>query len=765
MDAKAPKQDSQRPNSLSRDGSRLRPEVLQPGASLDLRHDSIDNEDLTSRDLSGALFEDCTFIDCKFDSAVLDGATFTRCVFSRSTFRRASLRGAIFQQCTGLSGKEFAAANLEGAILPEIVAKFQSLARIAEISKRANTILGTLIAGCLTSAIIISKATDLALLTNLGSLPLPVATTKVPTATFFVVMPCLLVAIWIYLQLTLNHLLQEFSALPEVFPDGDARYQKADFWLLGGYVWSFSGDRTASQILMVRLVLFRLVVWSLVPAIVLAFWTSYLRIHDATGSTFQIGAFSVLLVFGVYIAGSTRTEFVSTAALSAPRQVRRYGLSFAVLLILVVMTDAARNGAPPTGPDFMMPPNGWVRSIGLNALSLLHIRTVVNLREMALSSDKESLNAIDMKYSDSYHLNATSANMRNATMVGAFLSKAVLSKTHLDNANLQYAHLDEADFTGAFLDEASLELSSASSGHFEGAHMSFAKLTEASLQDANFTGADLLGADLRGADLRNAIFKDADLTGADFYLADLRGANFEGARNMASIKCIARANVAGTNGLRLNGLEGALDVLHELVDDGYRRSLKKRSVTLLPACGLNFAIGIEARGPPSWGASSIRPRSLRFFPFELPPTLPRYIQQDVRVFLEAVQKVDTHDSNKAFAYVGKQLRYVKPELEDQYNIGNELERKVPRDDNTESMYLMRGLLTCADGTKGFELRLFSYINPNRIALDEYIESVLATPGEDVVVQDDWTLKSPNGGIIRESSDRGIQYLSCPIASP
>ena len=61
------------------------------------------------------------------------------------------------------------------------------------------------------------------------------------------------------------------------------------------------------------------------------------------------------------------------------------------------------------------------------------------------------------------------------------------------------------------------------------ADLSRADLRDADLSDADLSRANLRGADLRDADLSDADLSDADLRGADLRRADLRGADLSGA--------------------------------------------------------------------------------------------------------------------------------------------------------------------------------------------------------------------------------------------
>lgn len=140
--------------------------------------------------------------------------------------------------------------------------------------------------------------------------------------------------------------------------------------------------------------------------------------------------------------------------------------------------------------------------------------------------------------------NLIRATLNNANLSGARLSSANLSSTQLVGANLHNAVLANASLTGADLGEASLtqaNLYAARLGRVRalGTQLQQANLTESDWQGADLSEADLSGANLRNADFsatrltkanfRNAQLKNVNLRNADLSLADLRGANLEGA--------------------------------------------------------------------------------------------------------------------------------------------------------------------------------------------------------------------------------------------
>ena len=97
-----------------------------------------------------------------------------------------------------------------------------------------------------------------------------------------------------------------------------------------------------------------------------------------------------------------------------------------------------------------------------------------------------------------------SADLRDACLIGAPLSRADLYYADLRGANLAFANLTHATLVGADLDGANLR----------GANLAETNASYADLPDANLRGANLRGASLSGADLPRANLEGADLEGA-----------------------------------------------------------------------------------------------------------------------------------------------------------------------------------------------------------------------------------------------------------
>ena len=108
----------------------------------------------------------------------------------------------------------------------------------------------------------------------------------------------------------------------------------------------------------------------------------------------------------------------------------------------------------------------------------------------------------------------TNANLNGAILSRAFLSLADLRGTNLTNTNLNGAILSHAILSRAFLSLADLR----------GTNLTNTNLNGAVLSDADLNGAILSGADLSEANLTNANLNGTILSGTNLSLANLRSA-------------------------------------------------------------------------------------------------------------------------------------------------------------------------------------------------------------------------------------------------
>ncbi|HSK80641.1 MAG TPA: pentapeptide repeat-containing protein [Thermoanaerobaculia bacterium] len=716
------------------------------GVRAEVRGANFSGASFSRRQLARATFGRCDFSAADFSGSDLSQATFYGCSLAGASFRAAILRGAKLLECAGLAAKQFAGADLEGAQIPESV-QVANLQRISGISKRAGTILITVLFLCVACAVAIASTTDLSLLTD--SIPIS-GGMSLSASALFLFLPGTLLALWLFLQLTLQQLWEEFAKLPTVFPDGDARHSKADLWLFGSYVQSRSERLSAGGWL--RVLIFYLLAWCCAPSMALACWAFYLRRHDRSGVSLLV----VMIALSVALGLSSLIRAHATFAKPDRGKIGRWqpllaGLAaLGLLTILLLLSTAARNGLWVGEPTPIRQIDFPLWRFGQDLLYRLGIPTKLTVRETKLSGSAKRLSRIDIKHIDAFALDAPGVDFRQVTAVGAFLRDAKLAGANLDSANLQFATLSEVDLRGAVLTFARLELAEGRGARFQRADMSFARMAEADLRGANFGGASLLSSDFRGADLREVSFRNADLSSVNFYKADLRGADFTGARNMQAIKCISGANLAGATGL--GSLQTAPGVLFAMDDNEYRRALAQ-TITEYGPC-LYSALGWEIEGPPALRSWSVQPRSLRNFAIETPQELPRYLRRDIARFLEVVQESRERNVGAAFEEMRKKLGYVVDQGDRFMTLF------ASRPDSSEGVVTLSAFsVSCDEGQgEGFELRLRPWGSSTRIDLDAFIRSRLEEAGRNLGTERLWPLER---GYVVVRENEGISFSTCP----
>jgi uncharacterized protein YjbI with pentapeptide repeats len=146
-------------------------------------------------------------------------------------------------------------------------------------------------------------------------------------------------------------------------------------------------------------------------------------------------------------------------------------------------------------------------------------------------------------------LDLRGANLFQASLSGADLREANLSRADLFRANLFQASLSRADLREANLSGTDLRGANLSNANLNNANLRGANLFQASLSGANINRADLNGADLSNANLFQANLNGADLSNANLSGASLYGTDFFGAdlsRADLSRAVLVRTNLINT---------------------------------------------------------------------------------------------------------------------------------------------------------------------------------------------------------------------------
>lgn len=514
----------------------------------------LSNVDLHGRDLTRARFqatnlacsnlERCDLSNAHLERADLSGAAFgtsdSAANLCLTQLREANLRGCDLSGVKGgLQQQQLAGADLTGAVLPAPLAKlFDSLDAVEDISESARKLFIAMLVGCLYSWLTIASTTDVNLITNRASSPLPIIQTSIPVVGFYVAAPLLLLCVYFYFQFYLQKLWEELGSLPAIFPDGRHLHERSDPWLLNDLVRShvllLKDDRPFmsyfQQAISIGLA------WWVVPMTLLLLWGRYLPRHDFYGTTLQTVLLAVSVTAAVFLyrlaaatlRGAERQRFSWKAALKSIRGYCAVGTFLATVGIFILLSLGAVEGFRQGGQDWQSGERAGRWSWVPRLMALVHYSPFANLSKADVSIKPPNWTGKgdgELDLVTGAELSVTSkrivrrrADLRYADASGAFLAKANLSGAHLEGADLMQSDLRRAD--------ASVESAHLNSADLTGANLREAHLPNSDLKDTWLLGADLTNAELSGANLTHAGLCGANLAGTILWEADLTFADF-----------------------------------------------------------------------------------------------------------------------------------------------------------------------------------------------------------------------------------------------
>lgn len=498
-------------------------------AKADLRGCNFGGADLSGADLSAADLEGADLSSANLECADLSDANLRRARLTGCRLRgveglgRAHLRDADLSDATGLTGVEFAGADLIGARLPHALSFDGRLAYVATASQNARPAFLSILVSCVFVGLTVFSTPDAALVSNRALALLPDLSTNIPAASFFYVAPVLLLCLYAYLHLQMSGIGETLAELPTVFPDGTPLIKRAYPWVASNLLRLKAGWR---RVRIEELTVMALL-WGAVPATLIAIWLRYLPLRDWWVSGLHVA----LIAAGAW--GALRL-FRQTVAAMSGRVVRdRYGDACLCGLVLALIAATLGVGLYPF-------------AVGLNPRRAPAI--VLDMRDADLSHTV--LRRKDLRYASAGKSKLTGADLRDADLAHADFQRADFAGADMESAALTGTDLDAADFRSTCLRKVSLKDADMEDADFRGSYLGLADLRSPFLTRANFADARLHGADLRGAKLTGADFERAvlrcfalhkkdtpeiicpDLTGADLQGARLRAADLRYARGL-----------------------------------------------------------------------------------------------------------------------------------------------------------------------------------------------------------------------------------------
>ncbi len=415
------------------------------------------------------------------------------------------------------------------------------------------------LAACLYCWLTIATTTDVNLITNRASSPLPIIQTAIPIVGFYVVAPLLVLCVYFYFHFYLQKLWEELGSLPAVFPDGRPLHTKVDPWLLNDLVRAHLPKLNVGRPFLSYLQLWIsvLLAWWIVPITMLLFWGRYLRRHEWIGTTFHVLLLVISIVAAVSLyrlavgtmRGVKRDQFTSKAAFRSRRGYQTAGFAVAAGIVFGLISLGAIRGVRSSKPiaGIPMPSSEQWRSRG----GWLDGRWTWVPRWMALIGNPPFANLTSAEISQKKSTwtrkndNETDAD----SVIGAQLRRANLRYASAESAFFAGADMLGADLTGADLLVADLSKAYLPGSHLGGAFLLGADLRAANLADAHLEGAELTNANLRGANLHSTDLSGANLFGANLFGSNLADAHLKGtflihtdfrnARNMDVVEVVS----------------------------------------------------------------------------------------------------------------------------------------------------------------------------------------------------------------------------------
>jgi uncharacterized protein YjbI with pentapeptide repeats len=540
--------------------------------AADLKGADLEGKDLSCADLRGANLEgatlrnarigpgallwDANFLKADLYQADLSGAdlqevNFTEADLFEARLREANLQGADLSRANGgLRTEQLAGADLTSTKLPEQLTKlYDGLENVKGISEGARKLFLAVLAACLYCWLTIATTTDVNLITNRNSSPLPIIQTSIPIVGFYFVAPLLVLCVYFYFHFYLQKLWEELGSLPAFFPDGRPLHAKVDPWLLNDLVRSHLPKLNVNRPFLSYLQLWIsvLLAWWIVPITMLFFWARYLTRHERIGTALHVIVFAVsstaaICLYRLAVAtlrGTERTPFSWKRGLTSRRGYQTLAFALAAVVVVGLVSFGALHGVRSSKPilgfkrlrEESFPrtegPRTWIPRLmafggyppfaDLTGVEVSQKKTPENEREGKDSGSTigAQLSGANLRYAsaelaflpgtDLSRADLSGANLSSAALSGAFLTGADLTGAELWNADLSKANLQEADLTGADLSNTDL-----TGVHLNDAGLRNADLSQANLQEADLTGADLSNTDLSGTNLSYADFKLAN---------------------------------------------------------------------------------------------------------------------------------------------------------------------------------------------------------------------------------------------------------------
>ncbi len=400
---------------------------------------------------------------------------------------------------------------------------------------------------------------------------LPFFGTSVPTQSFFLGAPLLVLGVFVYLHIYLVKLWRALSTPPMVLDDADGRTRRLDEavfpWLLNDAALRWRPDRTLNPFGWLTGLGTWILCWVLAPALIAAFWIRSMPLHDERLTLF-LGA---LLWIALSVAWTSRRLARRILAGRASRATGVVGWFFGLVLFVVIglvgwtttegglygptEDERAHNstaiGNHRVACDYTTFLDGWECLLADFAVHGDGAFLVpANLESAQLAKPPATYRSHLLAFADFYEAyvarqraergsgwrasTGPSEQSWEKSMLREFAERRAADRVLIRKRSLKGADLRRANLEGAFLDgvdlrDADLRLSSLQGAQLEGARMARTKLADASLIRVQLQHASLFFADLSRTNLLAAQLDGAKMSRARMQMARMNNVSASGA--------------------------------------------------------------------------------------------------------------------------------------------------------------------------------------------------------------------------------------------
>jgi len=563
-----------------------RERIRDPGFQPNLAGQDLSGYRLSRANLSSANLRNTILTRARLERADLSGADFEGADLTNADFHDADLSGAHLNRAHGLGALQLKGAKLARAKLPDKL-EFHGLKAVEETSKNARAFFLILLTSVFFS-VVTSFVDDFKLITNSGTVKLPIINTDVQITLFFVVTPFILLLFFTYLFLYIEHLCNELGQLPAIFPDGETLGQRAFPWLLTGIVrmhmhhlmpsyarrvnmtsvfrhWNLlifrarSPKRRPSFSQCLKVTLHWVLVWQLSSITILIFWMSYLRCHSLLMNIWFIFLLSLSALIGAHFQSKCRHLLRQDHKHTFDLR-KRFLSVFPVILIVSSLSLFSIFGKAKTSlifiSDILYTKIHWndfnpdATQDLKNAESNLDTQFTPSKREQNSTKMENGFCAIlenviqkEMKtknfnHSDFYQTSMIRLTINSPSFIGANLSNVNFSGSLIDNADFHSANLSKTNFSCATISSSNFSYSintgdlTPSRNHntvFKHAEIQSGYFFEAVLPNSDFSKAELTNANLISSNLSRSIFKETILIDCNVHGSNLKRVIIDGA--------------------------------------------------------------------------------------------------------------------------------------------------------------------------------------------------------------------------------------------